>query len=162
MLNVIFPIEHPADDIAALLKENDVRMLGINTALGPEGCFGLSAVEGREAEARQLIDQAIDYAVAVNARHINVLGGSYLRRSRGGHSYRNNLRYACEKASHHGLMIVIEPLNPRAVPDYHLSRVDIAADIIHSVGAPNLKIMFDFFHAQIVHGDLETAHPQPY
>ena len=51
-------------------------------------------------------------------------------------------------------MLLIEPLNPRDRPDYFLNRVEHAADIIGKVGAPNLRIQFDFYHVQIVSGDL--------
>lgn len=151
-----FPYEHPAEEIAAILKANKMRMLGLNTALGPEGCFGLGALKGREAEARQLIDQAIDYAAHLGVQHINVVASLTADVDGAEEVYRQNLAYASEKAAAHGLMIVIEPLSPRAVAGYHFHRVDHAVEIIKAVGAPNLKLMFDFFHAQIVHGDLET------
>ena len=151
-----FPYEHPAGQIADVLSQTGLRMLGINTALGPEGCFGLAALRGREAEARALIDQAIDYAVSINARHINTVAGLTDGASDAEAVYRHNLAYACERAAEHGLMIVIEPLNPRAVSGYHCWRLDQAVETIEAVGAPNLKIMYDFFHMQIVHGDLEA------
>lgn len=150
------PYEHQAEEIEAALTETDLRMLGINTALGPEGCFGLAAVPGCTAEAHRLIDQAIDYASAINARHINVVAGLTGGVDDAEITYRANLSYACEKAAENGLMIVIEPLNPRAVPDYHVSTIEAAVETVTAVGAPNLKIMFDVFHAQIVQGDLET------
>jgi 2-dehydrotetronate isomerase len=53
-----------------------------------------------------------------------------------------------------GLTLLIEPLNLRDRPDYFLSRVEHAADIVRKVGAPNLRIQFDFYHVQIMAGDL--------
>ena len=50
--------------------------------------------------------------------------------------------------------LLIEPLNPRDRPDYFVSRVEHAADLVQRVGAPNLRIQFDFYHVQIVGGDL--------
>lgn len=150
-----FPYEHPAEEIAAVLSETGLRMLGINTALGPEGCFGLAAIPGREQEARALIDQAISYAAAIGARHINTVAGLTGGADDAEAIYRENLAYACDRATQNGLMIVIEPLNPRAVPNYHVNTVEAAVETITAVGAPNLKVMFDFFHAQIVQGDLE-------
>ncbi|MEO0542625.1 MAG: TIM barrel protein [Pseudomonadota bacterium] len=152
-----FPYDDPADEIAAVLAETKLRMLGINTALGPEGNFGLAAVPGQQRAARVLIDQAIDYAVAINARHINVVAGLTGRSDEAEATYRENLSYACERAAVHGLMLVIEPLNPRAVANYHCWRLDQALETIQAVGAPNLKVMYDFFHMQIVHGDLEKT-----
>ena len=50
--------------------------------------------------------------------------------------------------------MLIEPLNPRDMPDYLLSRQDDAHAIRTEVGAPNLKVQMDLYHAQIVEGDL--------
>jgi len=157
-----FPYEHDAAEIKAVLDKHHLRMVGINTALGPEGCFGLAAVAGKQAQARALIDQAIDYAVAIGALNINVVAGLTNSQSGDGRAvgepvYRENLAYACERAAAHGKTIVIEPLNPRAVADYHFSTVEQAVNTISAVGADNLKLMLDYYHVQIVQGDLETV-----
>ena len=65
-----------------------------------------------------------------------------------------NLARAAEHAAGAGVNLLIEPLNPRDRPDYFVSRVEHAADIVQRVGAPNLSIQFDFYHVQIVGGDL--------
>src|SRR5262249_59909147 len=41
-------------------------------------------------------------------------------------------------------------------PNYFLTRVEHAADVIAKVGRPNVKIQFDLYHVQIVGGDLIT------
>ncbi len=68
--------------------------------------------------------------------------------------FRKNLAYACELATPHGIGILIEPINHRNVPGYHLSMVEHAADIIADVAADNLRLMFDCYHTQIMQGDL--------
>ncbi|MEL6573661.1 MAG: TIM barrel protein [Pseudomonadota bacterium] len=151
-----WPYEHPAEEIAAVLDETGLRMLGINTILGPEGLFGLAAVPGFEADAKAAIDQAVTYAAAINARHINVVGGLTDGGAEAEAVFRANLAYAATEAANHDLMIVIEALNPRSVPGAHVWSQDAALETVKAVGAPNLKIMLDFFHAQIVQGDLET------
>ncbi|MDJ0614026.1 MAG: TIM barrel protein [Rhizobiaceae bacterium] len=151
-----FPYDIPAETVKSALQETGLQMLGINTALGPEGCFGLGAIKGREIEARCLIDEAIEYAATIGARHVNTLAGLTGGAGEAEEVYQENLAYAAKKAAEHGMMIVIEPLNPRAVADYHFSSVDTALEIVKAVNQPNLKIMFDFFHVQIVQGDLET------
>jgi 2-dehydrotetronate isomerase len=64
-----------------------------------------------------------------------------------------NLARAAEDAAKAGIMLLIEPLNPRDRPDYFLSRVEHAAEIVRKVGAPNMHIQFDFYHVQIVSGE---------
>ena len=151
-----FPYEHPADEIAGVLAETDLRMLGINTILGPEGFFGLAAVPGQETAARAAIDQAVAYAAAIDARHINVVGGLTDGGAEAEKTFQENLAYAADKAGEIGKMVVIEALNPRAVAGAHFSTQEAGLATIAAVGAPNLKLMLDFFHAQIVQGDLET------
>lgn len=151
-----FPYEHPADEIADVLDETGLRMLGINTILGPEGFFGLAAVPGYEAEAKAAIDQAVTYATAINARHINVVAGKTDGGSEAQKLLETNLAYAAEQAAAQELMIVLEALCPRAVPGAHVWSQDGALETVRAVGADNLKIMLDFFHAQVVQGDLET------
>ena len=65
-----------------------------------------------------------------------------------------NLARAADLARRKDITLLIEPLNPRDRPDYFLTRVEQAADIIAKVGAPNVQIQFDFYHVQIVGGDL--------
>ena len=151
-----FPYEHPAEEIAAVLEETGLPMLGINTILGPEGYFGLAAVPGQEDAARAAIDQATTYAETIGARHINVVGGLTDGGEKAEATFRANLAYAADKAHALGKTIVIEALNPRAVPGAHFSSQNAGLATIEAVGAPNLKLMLDFFHAQIVQGDLET------
>jgi hydroxypyruvate isomerase len=66
--------------------------------------------------------------------------------------FRANLDYACKLAG--DLKILIEPINDRDVPGYHVSTLEQAADIVAGVGHANLKIMADCYHIQIMGGDL--------
>ena len=153
-----FPYEYPACEIAAVLHAHKLPMIGINTLLGPPdaACFGVAAIAGKEALARSYIDQAISYATAIGATNVNVVAGVGAETS--DVVYQENLRYACQQAqaAGSGITILIEPLNPRAVADYHFNSVEHAISIIESVAEDNLKLMFDFFHTQIVQGDLAT------
>lgn len=149
-----FPYEYSSTDISKVLESNNIPMIGINTLLGPpdEALFGVAALSGREELAREYINQAITYAHEVGASNVNVVAGAGAQASES--VFRENLRYACKQGAEYGLTIVIEPLNPRSVPNYHFSRVQQAVSTIEAVGEGNLKLMFDCFHTQIVQGDL--------
>lgn len=151
-----FPYEHDSAVISSVLKANNIPMVGINTQLGPsnETLFGVAALIGREELAREYIDQAIGYAKEIGAKNVNVVAGAGEQTSES--VYRKNLLYACRKGAELGITVVIEPLNPRSVPEYHFSSVEQAVATIDAVGEDNLKLMFDFFHTQIVQGDLAT------
>ena len=68
-----------------------------------------------------------------------------------------NIARAADLAAEKNITLLIEPINPRDRPDYFLNRVEQAADIIAKVGRPNVQIQFDFYHVQIMGGDLITA-----
>jgi len=65
-----------------------------------------------------------------------------------------NLTRAADLAQEKGVTCLIEPINQRDRPNYFLSRIEQAADIVAKVGRPNVKIQFDFYHVQIASGDL--------
>lgn len=160
-----WPFEVPAAEVAAALAETGLAMLGLNTRRGDVagGDNGLAALAGREAEARAAIDEALAYAVAVGAANVHVMAG-YATGPQAQEAYLANLRYACDAAAAHGITILIEPLNWYDAPGYFLTTTDQAVAVIEAVGAPNLKLMFDFYHVQIMEGDvsrrLERLLPQ--
>jgi hydroxypyruvate isomerase len=133
-------------------------MLGINSPPGnqPKGEFGLAAVPGREQDFAALFRQALDYVVAIGGRQIHVLAGHVPpeQRPAAERVFIGNLARAADIAVGHGITLLIEPINPRDRPDYFLTRSEHAAALIGAIGRPNVRIQFDFYHAQIVGGDL--------
>lgn len=151
-----WPYETPADDVKAALAATSMTMLGINTVRGRDGENGLSALPGREEEARAAIDQALAYAAAIGTPNIHVMAG-FAQGDEAQATFVNNLNYACEQAAPHGITILIEPLNRYDAPDYFLSTSEQAKLIIEQVGKPNLKLMFDCYHLQIMGGDVSRS-----
>ena len=49
---------------------------------------------------------------------------------------------------------MIEPINARNVPGYFLNDFGFARDLITELKIPNLKLQFDIYHCQIIHGDV--------
>lgn len=65
------------------------------------------------------------------------------------------LRLARERLEEQGIMLVIEPLNTKIDhPDYFLWSSEIGAAIISEVASPNVKLLFDCYHQQIMEGDI--------
>lgn len=151
-----FPYECAAAEVCAALEETGLPMLGLNTSPGDRaaGDFGLAAVPGREEEARAAIRQAVDYAQAIGAEAVHVMAGCTDGGAEAEAVFRANLAYACDLAAPLGQMILIEPINHRDVPGYHLSSSSAAAAVIAALGRDNLRMMFDCYHLQIMEGDL--------
>jgi hydroxypyruvate isomerase len=66
----------------------------------------------------------------------------------------NSVMFASAAAAKANITLLIEPINPRDRPNYFLSHVDHAADLVGKIGAPNVRVQFDFYHIQISDGDL--------
>ena len=150
-----WPYEVDSAEVKAALDETGLTMLGLNTSRGDvaAGDNGLSALPDRTAEGRAAIDQAIAYAQDINAQNIHVMAG-FSQGAEAHGVFVENLKYACARAAPLGISILIEPLNHYDAPGYFLQTTEQAAALIAEVGAPNLKLMFDCYHVQLMEGDL--------
>lgn len=160
-----WPYATPAASVVEALEETGLSMLGLNTNRGDftNGENGVAALVGREAQAKQFIDEAIDYATEVNCKKIHVMAGfANSEDKKAQETFTQNLRYACQAAAPHNKTILIEPLNHYDAPGYHISTLDEALAAVERVGEPNLKIMFDCYHMQIMGGDLLRRYKQAY
>lgn len=155
-----WPYDTPVAEVKAALAETGLQMLGLNTLRGDTaaGENGLSALPGRETDARAAIDQAIAYAGEIGAANIHVMAG-FASGDAAEETFVANLRYACGQAAPHGITILIEPLNRYDAPGYFLQTTDQAVALIDTVGAANLRLMFDCYHVQLMQGDLSHRLP---
>lgn len=151
-----WPYSTPVEDTRRALAESGLSMLGLNTQRGnvADGDNGVSAIPGREDEARRYIDEAIDYAVAIACDNVHVMAGFSDQGEKAESTFRSNLVYASDRAAAMNVNLLIEPLNHYDAPGYHLSTLDAALRTLDAVGRDNLKIMFDCYHLQIMQGDL--------
>jgi hydroxypyruvate isomerase len=153
-----FPYDQAPSAVKAELEKHKLTMLGINTPPGnvEAGEFGLACVPGREGEFAALFRRALDYVVAIGGRQIHVLAGKLPpeQRPAGETVFIRNLMQAADLAADKGITLLIEPINARDRPGYYLNRVEHAADIIAKAERANIRIQFDFYHVQIVGGDL--------
>jgi len=155
-VELLFPYETAASAVKAELSRHGLTQLGINTPTGRPGEIGLAAIPGREREWEASFARALDYAVAIGGRAIHCMAGCVAVEQRPAAEpvFIRNLSQAAVEAAAAGVTLLIEPINPHDRPGYFLSRVEHAADLVAKVGAANLRIQFDFYHAQIVGGDL--------
>ncbi|MGG7565144.1 hydroxypyruvate isomerase family protein [Rhodovulum sp. DZ06] len=150
-----FPYDTPAEETAAALRAAGIPALGLNTPLGTGPCaLGFAAVPGYGAEARAAIDRAFAYAEAIGARAVHVMAGETDGGPAADAAYRDALSHACDRAAEGGRMVLIEPLNPRQAPRYHLGSAEQGAEVIEALARPELKLMYDLYHQQILQGDL--------
>jgi len=141
------------------LHDNDLKLVLINVPAGDAeaGELGLAALPGRERDAAAAFDRALDYAVALDASFIHFLAGNLpgpIDRKMADEVFLGNLRRAADLALSAGRVLTLEPLNPRDRPHYHLQSIGHARALIQAAARSNVKLQFDLYHCQIIHGDL--------
>lgn len=153
----LFPYEFDAEEIGAALQRHQLTQALFNMTPGDwaAGDRGLAALPGRKDEFRTGVALALRYAQATGVRRIHVMSGLADRAdSIARESYKDAIRFACDEAGAVGLDILIEPINGRDMPGYFLNDFGFAADLIAELGLPNLRLQFDIYHRQIIHGDV--------
>ena len=104
---------------------------------------------------RQSLRTALPYVQATGVKRLHLMAGMASRNDPSAvAAFRKSVQWAAEFLHPHGLDIVIEPINPRNVPGYFLNDFGFARDLIHEMKIPNLKLQFDIYHCQIIHGDV--------
>lgn len=149
-----WPYDSDPDELKGALEATGLPLLGLNTARGDiaAGENGLSALPGREKDARAAINQALSYAIHLNASAIHVMAGC-AEGPAAEAAFKNALIYACDRSAVHGITILIEPLNAKDAPGYFLKDTRQATEIIAALNRPNLKLMFDCYHVALTEGD---------
>jgi hydroxypyruvate isomerase len=161
----LFPYEEDKEVIAQALRGNGLENVLFNLPPGDwaAGERGLGALPGREQDFRDGVARAMDYALAADTKRLHALAGivpAGADQDRCRQTFIGNLRYACEQLAPHGITLLVEPINTRDMPGYFLNYQKDAHALLAEVGAPNLKVQMDFYHAQIMEGDIISTFRQ--
>ncbi len=103
------------------------------------------------------IEESVEVAKRVNATWMTVVPGHVDLRKDMGYQTANvveTLRRASAILEPHGLVMVLEPLNPRDHPGLFLTEMAQAYNICRAVDSPACKILDDLYHQQITEGNL--------
>jgi hydroxypyruvate isomerase len=68
--------------------------------------------------------------------------------------YVANVTSAADLFAEHGIKTLVEVMSPIAVPGYVLSSFDLAKQLFESVANPALQLLFDTYHAAVLHGNV--------
>lgn len=155
----LFPYDFPAAEIARRLHDNGLRQVLFNAPPGDwkGGERGMAAIPGREAEFRDAIRKALDYAVALSCPRLHVMAGLVpdgVSRDAMAASYAVNLHWAAEECAKASVKPVIEPINQRDIPGFFLRDTDQAAAVIDGLGPDRIGLQFDLYHCQVTEGDI--------
>jgi hydroxypyruvate isomerase len=153
----LFPYDHPAAEVGAALSRAGLTQALFNLPPGDwaAGERGMAAFPERAAELAQAVETALPYAAATGCQTLHLMAGNADRADPGAAAaYRQAVATTAERLARADITLVLEPINSRDMPTYFLNDFDYAAALITELGLPNLKLQFDIYHRQILHGDV--------
>lgn len=157
----LFPYLAPVEEVTALLDATgvgiclmdvlpgDVRNLDISAAIDPK----------RKEEYRRYAHLALQYAVELKVPYLNCISGSEHAVADATPAemldvYKENLAFTCDLFRESDTVVLIEPVSEFQFPGYLMRDLHTAVAMMDELNRPNLSLQFDFFHNQLLHGNL--------
>jgi hydroxypyruvate isomerase len=150
----------PVEEQEKIAREMDRRRMTMGVFVAYVEWREPTMVRGDPAFRDQLVKQmhaAVEVAKRVNARWCTVVPGPCDPRMDWGYQTANvveHLRAAAEVCEPAGLVMVLEPLNPRDHPNLFLTKIAQAYEVCRAVNSPSCKILDDLYHQQVTEGNL--------
>lgn len=162
----LFPYEYPSEKIGLALAGAQLEQALFNLPPGDvaRGERGMAAIPGREAEFRDSVATALAYARETGVKRLHLMAGHADPADPAAQgAYRSAIAYAADALAPHGIDLLLEPINGVDMPGYFLNDFDQAAAYVREAGRPNVKLQFDMYHCEKIHGDvparLDALHP---
>ena len=155
----LFPYDHPAAEIRTRLRDHGLRQVLFNAPPGDwnAGERGLASLPGRTAEFRDGIARALDYAAALDCRLLHCMAGipgPDVPFTTAASLFAANVAWAAEQAHTAGVKVVLEPINHRDMPGFHLNTMAQGAAVVEAIGRDRAGLQFDVYHCQVTEGDV--------
>ena len=158
----LFPYPFSASEIKQKLDQYQLKLVLHNLPAGDwdAGERGIACLPDRQAEFRDGVSKAIEYAKALGVNQVNCLAG---KAPAGAdlkilHStFVENLRYAAQELKKANIRLLIEPINTFDIPGFFLNTTKQATHILEEVASDNLFVQYDIYHAQRMEGELANT-----
>ena len=158
----LFPYAYSATEIRQLLDQYKLNLVLHNLPAGnwDSGERGIACLPDRKQEFRESVSMAIEYAKALKVKQLNCLAGKApvdANHKELHQTFVENLTYAAAEFESANLNLLIEPINTFDIPGFFLNTTKQANEILAEVGAKNLYIQYDIYHAQRMEGELAAT-----
>lgn len=155
----MFPYAEDLDAIAGELRRLGLRQVLFNLPAGDwaAGDRGMAVDPARRSEFRQGVRLGIDVARRLGCPRVNCLVGRQLDGVPVEEQWAclvDNIKSAAAAFEKVGLVLLVEPVNTFDIPGFFLRSTSEAFHLQDAVGAANLKVQFDVYHAQRMEGNL--------
>lgn len=153
----------PAIELVPPEEWPKLRQRGLTCALAPSHGFAKGFAHREEhAECLAMLHERIDQAAAAGVPSVITFSGFRrgLSWEEGGANMVSGLRQIAGHAEKQKVTVCLEMLNSRVNaemrghPDYFCDDIDAAVEICRTVGSERIKVLFDIYHVQIMHGDI--------
>lgn len=155
----MFPYDWSKEQLTEALESNELIQVLHNLPAGnwAAGERGIACLPGREGEFQDGVRVAIEYAKALNCPALNCLVGITPQDKTADEIKQTliaNLKFAAEALSKDRIKLLVEFLNDKDIPGFHLVRTQDTLDLLTEIGHSNLWLQYDIYHAQKMEGNL--------
>jgi hydroxypyruvate isomerase len=154
-----WPSDEEPGEVERAVKDSGLEVALFNFDAGdmPDGDRGLVGDPGREQQFRENVPVALDLALALECRRMNVLVGHEapgMDREEQLALARENVRFAADKAQEADVAVMVEAVNIFENGPYLLYTTEQAIEFVKRVGRDNVRIQHDLYHMQRMEGNL--------
>ena len=153
--------EEAAKDVAAIAKACSETGLIVNdiVANAPDAGIGGSLVDPADRpKYLARLKETIQVAKDLNCSKMITCTGNIrpgVSREEQHRSVVDTLKAGAQVVGPEGMTLLLEPLNTHVDHEgYFLDSADEGAEIVREVGSPNVKLLFDVYHMQIMQGNV--------
>lgn len=158
-IELFSPFDCEPEAVRKAADANSLVITQFNGAFGDwdAGERGLASKEEREADYKKALDNVVRYARALDVHRINLMAGTV----NPGEAWETlaerlvkRFLYAADLFAANDIILQLEHINPYDMPGYCVDTPAKALEIVARVNRPNVKIQYDFYHAQRTSGEL--------
>ena len=153
------PYSESVADIKARLESNGLEHVIINLPVADpdSGLNNLPLLPDKRDLYHDRVELGVEYAAGLGCVGVNVGTGQLPDGLDAGLAYETfieNLRYVADALGSEGVKAFVEPLNTRDNPGQLTATSADGMKAIADAGHPNVELQYDFYHMQIMEGDL--------
>ena len=153
------PYSAPVDAIQERLERNKLKHVIINLPVSdPDtGSNNLPLLPHKTDLFKERVELGASYAAALGCLGVNTGVGQLPPGADpevAYETYISNLRYAAEELAKSGVKALVEPINTVDQPGFLIHTSEQGIKAIRDAGHPNVFLQYDFYHMQIMEGNL--------
>ncbi len=158
-VEIWYPYQISKSELRFLLDSLTLKIVFINVDAGDQdsGEWGTGAIPARKEHFRRSFMESLEYAEELGEPMIHVMAGKCTKDitiDEHRDCFLENLQWAESLLEGTNITLLLEPLNLIDVPNYFLTRIEDATQIITDLNSQRVKIMCDLYHMQRSQGNL--------